>query len=438
MIAHRRGDAVTKFSKPLLLSVAALGATFLTAGRPAAADEHMTLVDKIAVPPATNVSQSTCSLGTGLGAFDISFVDPKSGFYVLADRTNAAVDFFDASDNTYVGRVGGFQGVVCSTTSPATANNALSGPDGVVIVGSKEVWAGDGDSTLKVIDIATFSLTDTIKVTDPTNPAEIKRVDEMAWDSRDHILAAANNANTTPFITLVNTDNHEILGQIIFDKAHGVDAQNGIEQPQWSPQTGLFYVSVPQVGPDPAQGGVAVIDPSSMQVTAVFPVVNCSPAGLALGPNHQAIIGCGASFPVTPPSGTVATTQTLIISIDNGDVIANITDAGGNDEVWFDPASQHYYLAARGTLTDGKVTPILGTVDAGTFMFDDGAPTSTTAHSVAADKFSHHVFVPIGFVPTGSPAGTDPTNPCAANGCIAVYLPSSIDDDDVGARLANR
>lgn len=308
----------------------------------------------------------------------------------------------------------------------------------MVIVGSKEVWAGDGDSTLKVIDIATFSLTDTIKVTDPTNPAEIKRVDEMAWDSRDHILAAANNANTTPFITLVNTDNHEILGQIIFDKAHGVDAQNGIEQPQWSPQTGLFYVSVPQVGPDPAQGGVAVIDPSSMQVTAVFPVVNCSPAGLALGPNHQAVIGCGASFPVTPPSGTVATTQTLIISIDNGDVIANITDAGGNDEVWFDPASQHYYLAARGTLTDGKVTPILGTVDAGTFMFDDGAPTSTTAHSVAADKFSHHVFVPIGFVPTGSPAGTDPTNPCPANGCIAVYLPSSIDDDDVGARLATR
>jgi hypothetical protein len=118
MIGQRRVDAVTNFSKPLPLAVAALGATLLTAGRPAAADEHMTLVDKIAVPPASNVSQSTCSLGTGLGAFDISFVDPKSGFYVLADRTNAAVDFFDASDNTYVGRVGGFQGVVCSTTSP--------------------------------------------------------------------------------------------------------------------------------------------------------------------------------------------------------------------------------------------------------------------------------------------------------------------------------
>jgi hypothetical protein len=139
MIGQRRVDAVTKFSKPLLLSVAALGATLLTAGRPAAADEHMTLVDKIAVPPAPNVLQSTCSLGTGLGAFDISFVDPKSGFYVLSDRTNAAIDFFDASDDTYVGRVGGFQGIKCSSTTPATADNSISGPDGVVILGSKEV-----------------------------------------------------------------------------------------------------------------------------------------------------------------------------------------------------------------------------------------------------------------------------------------------------------
>jgi hypothetical protein len=427
-----------KLSKLLPFLLAAAGSTLLlTAGRTATADEHMILVDKIAVPPAPNVSQSTCSMGTGLGAFDISFVDPTSGYYVLSDRTNAAIDFFDASDDTYIGRVGGFQGVKCSTTNPATANNSISGPDGVVIVGSKEVWAGDGDSTLKVIDIATFSLTDVITVTDPTDASVKMRVDEMAWDSRDHILAAANNANTPPFITLVNTDTHAIIGQIIFDTKPGhagVDAQNGIEQTQWSPVTGLFYTSVPQLGPDPAQGGIAVIDPSSMQVTAVYPVQNCSPAGLALGPNHQAVVGCSA----VPPA--VAATQTVIINIDTGDIIANITPAGGNDEVWFDPASQHYYLSARGTVdpTTGKTTPILGTVDAQTFMFDGNVPTSTTAHSVAADKFSHHVFVPIGFVPTGSPAGTDATNPCPDNGCIAVYLPSSIDDDDVGARQASR
>ena len=31
-----------------------------------------------------------------LGAFDISFVDPKIELYVLADRTNASVDLFDS------------------------------------------------------------------------------------------------------------------------------------------------------------------------------------------------------------------------------------------------------------------------------------------------------------------------------------------------------
>jgi hypothetical protein len=414
----------------LLGTVAA--AALLTAARPAAADEHMVMVDQIVVP-AGDVPPPACVPGTGLGTFDISFVDPKTDLYVLADRTNAAVDFFDASDDTFIGRVGGFTGVVCS--SATAANNALSGPDGVVIVGG-QVWAGDGDSTLKVIDIATFKIIDTVTVTDPTNPSVKMRVDEMAWDASDHILAAANNANTPPFVTLINTDTHQILGQIVFDGSGSTpDAtKTGIEQPQWSPRTGLFYVSVPQIDPNDATlGGVSVIDPNSMTVIATYPVTNCSPAGLALGPNHQAIIGCGGSF------GTPATTQTIIINLDNGDILANITPAGGNDEVWFDPATQHYYLSARGTVdVSGKVTPILGTVDARTFVFDGSNPTSTTAHSLAADKVSHHLFVPIGYVPTNAAAGTDPTNPCPKNGCIAVYLPSSIDDDDLGARQAKR
>lgn len=385
----------------------------------ARADEHMVLVDKIDVG------------GKGLGAFDISFVDPTIDRYVLADRTNGSVDFFDADDATFIGRVGGFKGVVLNAAG--AADNSRSGPDGVVIINHKEVWAGDGDSTLKVIDIASFAVTDTITITDPTDATVKLRVDEMAWDSTDHVLAAANNANTPPFVTMINTDTHKILGQIIFNGKNGTpDATaTGIEQPQWSPKTGLFYVSVPQIdAKDPASGGVAVIDPSSMKVTAVYPVRNCSPAGLTLGPRNEAMIGCGASFVVSP--ATTATTQSVVMNLNNGDILANITQAGGNDEVWYDKGSQHYYLAARGTVTDGKVTPVFATVDAKTNVYDGSVPTSTTAHSVAADKHSHHVFVPIGFVPPGSAAGTDSTNPCPDHGCIAVYLPSSIDDDDGG------
>ena len=432
MSFQRKSGATRRSGIASVLLGTVAAATLLVAGRPAAADEHMVMVDQIPVPPG-DVPPPACVPGTGLGTFDISFVDPKTELYVLADRTNAAVDFFDASDNTFIGRVGGFAGVVCS--SATAANNALSGPDGVVIVGGNEVWAGDGDSTLKVIDIATFKITDTVTVTDPTDPSVKKRVDEMAWDASDHILAAANNANVPPFVTLINTDTHQILGQIVFDgKGTTPDAtQTGIEQPQWSPQTGLFYVSVPQIDPNnAAQGGVSVIDPHSMTVIATYPVTNCSPAGLALGPNHQAIIGCGGSFgtpPTTRRSSSISTMETSW----------QTSRWAGTTKSAFDPATQHYYLSARGTLdASGKVTPILGTVDARTFMFDGSNATSTTAHSLAADKVSHHLFVPIGYVPTNAAAGTDPTNPCPKNGCIAVYLPSSIDDDDLGALLAKR
>jgi hypothetical protein len=382
----------------------------------ARADEHMVLVDTIDVSSAK-----------GLGAFDISFVDPKLGLYVLADRTNASVDFFNAQDDSFIGRVGGFKGVVLNASG--TANNGLSGPDGVTIVADKEVWAGDGDSTVKVIDINSFSLVDTIST------GGTHRCDEMAWDAADHILAVANNADTPPFVTLINTDTRKILKKIVFDGTKGTpDATaTGIEQSQWSPKTGLFYVSVPQIFPnDPTQGGISVIDPSSRSVTATYPVSNCSPAGLALGPRNEAAIGCSASFGTSPN----VITQSLIINIKTGSVDATIPQIGGSDEVWYDPGTRHYYFAARAdTDNTGKITPALGTVDAKSNVFDGNTPTSTSAHSVAADRYSHHVFVPIGFVAAGA---SDPTNPCpnVTKGCIAVYLPSSIDHDDGAVAFA--
>ena len=186
--SRRSGFKITWFGLASAMLLLASGVT-------SRADEQLKLVAKIDVG------------GKGLGAFDISYVDPKIDLYVLADRTNASVDFFDASDAKFIGRVGGFKGVV---TNPATgaANNNLSGPDGVVVVAHKEAWAGDGDSTLKVIDIKTAKIVDTIST------GGKMRVDEMDWDARDHILAVANDADTPPFISLVNTDTHKVIAKI--------------------------------------------------------------------------------------------------------------------------------------------------------------------------------------------------------------------------------
>jgi hypothetical protein len=365
--------------------------------------------------------------GNGLGAFDISFVDPRIELYILADRTNASVDLFDSHGGSFIGRVGSlcpsdkstdqcFQGVVLK--ADGTANNALSGPDGDVVVDHKEIWAGDGDSKIKVIDLATKQFVTTIST------GGSFRVDEMAYDSRDHLLAAANNADTPPFVTVFDTNAKTIVAKLVFQKGSAnadVDAQNGIEQPQWSYETGLFYVSVPQVGSDPSVGGVSVIDPKTNTVTGTFLVKNCSPAGLALGPHHEALLGCSAAF------GTPATTQSVIIDITSTDftnvdgaVVASVP-IGGSDEVWYDRGTQHYFLGAdNNTDSAGKHSAILGSIDALSHQLDQSPPSSTTSHSVAADKNSHLVFLPAGLHPATSTTADD-NNPCPKMGCIAVY-----------------
>src|SRR6266478_7601415 len=83
--------------------------------------------------------------------FDIGFVDQKSQRYYLADRSNKSVDIFDAKTDKFIGSVGGFVGVVLKDGKP---DNDVSGPDGVVVFAG-QAWAGDGDSTVKVIDLKT-------------------------------------------------------------------------------------------------------------------------------------------------------------------------------------------------------------------------------------------------------------------------------------------
>ena len=85
--------------------------------------------------------------GGAFSSFDISFVDPVTGNYFVADRSNAAVDIYSGSTLAFLGRATGFTGQQATT--------ALSGADGVLTVtsgGVTTLYAGDGDSTLKVFN----------------------------------------------------------------------------------------------------------------------------------------------------------------------------------------------------------------------------------------------------------------------------------------------
>jgi len=371
------------------------------------------LLTTIPVPsnPAGNVQ-----VGAFTG-YDIAYFDGTTQLMYLADRSNASVDIFSAQTNSFVGRVGSFVGIQPQPVNPATVNNDISGPDGVVVAnfgGAKQLWAGDGPSLLKGFDLTLPGSPQLSGTPINTGAVPATRVDEMAFDPRDHLLLVANNAAGPPFATLVDTQTRAIVTKITFNGANAdghnaPNATNGIEQSVWDPSHGgRFFISIPELnGGGP--GGVAMLDISG-NVTHVYDFGSaglgafaaCSPAGLALGANGKLMVGCGVA------------SQSILLDPNanggNGSTKA-FPQVSGEDMVWFDPTTNRYFLAAR--LNPGG--PVLGIIDGLTETFLQNVRTTPGDHSVAVDPVSGEVFVPFG----GS-FGTAVNNICPL-GCIGVF-----------------
>ena len=387
-----------------------LGAIALLASQGiTAADEVFTKTAVIAVP------------GNGLNSFDIGFVDPQLGRYFLADRTNAAIDKVDTSNNAIALLAPGqFVGVQPGTDT--------SGPNGVITANNHtEVWAGDGvlcsgpcgattpatqTSHVKVIDLATGTVTHSIDTHGQ------RRADELCEDPQQHVVLVANDDDLDLFLTFISTTSYSVIGKIKLDgtdpNGKNVKATNGIEQCQWSPRTRKFYLAVPEVngpGNNTKPGAVLEINPASMKVEKVFtiPIADCAgPQGMAIGPDRQILLGCSNAGP-----------GSVIIDELNGSVIHNLIGLNGNDEVWYNPGDNQYFLAGSNH-TGG---PILGVVDDGSI--DASATTAAGSHSVAADPTTGKVFVP------GNKAATSLCG--SSNGCIAVFTATG---DDRGICVA--
>jgi hypothetical protein len=320
------------------------------------------------VPPASGPAFS----------FDISWVG-ADGTYYLADRTMKGIDIID-SQNHYLKTIGGFVGLKLKN---GKTDNDHSGPNGVVVIDSlKQAWAGDGDSTLKVVDLAGGQVINSLKTGGKA------RADELAYDSLDKIILIANDADDPPFVSFASATSQTILGNIQYP-----DATNGIEQPVWDPNTDLFYLAIPQTKQNPG-GQIDAIDPVKMTVVNTFPVSNCVPHGLALGPNEQLLLGCSGDA----INLLGAPAQSQIMDPHTGSILAVVMGIGGSDEVWYNPGDNRYYLAASSMTSDGtkngKPAPVLGVIDAGTYAFLGSVPTVAGAHSVAADPQSERIFAP--------------------------------------------
>jgi hypothetical protein len=444
----------------LLASVIGAG-TALVAGAgtafAAAADETFSQTATIKVPnagflPSAAPSATTCGpTATNpfcLTSFDIGFVDPQLGLYFLADRTNATVDQVKTSDNSITQLAkGSFVGVQPGSNT--------SGPNGVITANDhSEVWAADGvcapapgktcppesvgTSRVRVIDLETG------KVTHNIDTGGQRRADELCEDPQHHVVLVANDDDLDLLLTFISTETYKVIKQIKLDgsdsNAMNIKALNGIEQCQWSPRTGKFYLAIPQVpqagegtpGANDTPGAVLEIDPASRKVEKVFPIdfgfipatktapatADClGPQGLAIGPSRQILLGCSNSG-----AGTV------IINENSGSLTHNLPGLNGNDEVWYNPGDNHYFLAGGNhnvsTPTPG---PILGVVDADGAMEDAAATTKSGSHSVAADPVKNQVYVPVNNNPAGSAAVLCGAG--ATTGCIAVFTAASDNDD---------
>jgi hypothetical protein len=399
--------------------------------------------------------------GNPLESFDISWVNPNRAEYYLSDRANAGIDIINTQTLKFERTIGGFVGIKLNSTGTAV-DNSHSGPDGVT-THNRWLYAGDGNSTLKVIDLnapAASAIKQSIATGGTT------RVDEMALTTDGTLLLAVNNAEDPPFGTLFAANGDAAMSNVSIITKVTIDPTIlppgfglGFEQSVWDPETQRFYASLPTIannppgcnygqlgGPVTCSGGMVVIDPTILSApvavvgafdksanVGVVPLNNCGPNGITLGTHGNLLEGC-------TPGNDPSNTGSVIINgvTKNYSTVANIT---GSDEVWFNEGDSRYYLGASkainpagSTLGSGAVLGIVGDV------LIETIPQSSGSHSVAADSKRNLIFVPQtatgvlgGDTNTTAGSGSPTVGQLLCNssaGCVVVYRHDVDEDDD--------
>src|SRR5258708_35766600 len=122
--------------------------------------------------------------------------------YYLADAGNARVDLIDAKTNTFLGAIGGFTGF--------HGNIETQGPAGLLTDNLYQLWVGDGNSTVKVIDLFSRSIVATLST------GGTKRADELAYDPQEQLILVTNGSDRPAFVTFISVIARKIVGRIFF------------------------------------------------------------------------------------------------------------------------------------------------------------------------------------------------------------------------------
>lgn len=400
--------------------------------------------------------------GNPIASTDIANVDQETGRLYFSDRSNLAVEVVDARHDLFLGRITknaagtlSFAGL----TSPSTHE----GPNGVVATNDKKVWAGDGDSTVKVMDVDPTSPTymeiiasiNTAGLTSVSNctgglTGTCNRADEIAYDPEDQIIMIIDDepASIQPFATFISAKSpYTVLGQINF-AAQGLIASGGLEQPAWDLGMHSFLQTLPDVNTTTGTGAIAVINPKTFAVERVISLAgfDCSPSGEALGEDQHLAVACSVRPTATAPSPS---TFPLVIDVSTGtEVGPGVNQVGGGDEIGFNPGDNRFITSSY---LDGVSTnpSLLGVIDGSTGVWLQNVPpatapvppattgtggllTSGRPGNLAASGENNHVFV---IVHPAAPPATDVCGFFVSGttktdyGCVAVFGPIHTDHD---------
>jgi hypothetical protein len=173
-----------------------------------------------------------------VSSFDMSAVDTNLGLYFLADRSNVGIEVLNTrlTDPTFaVFNVAGWTNTLCQAKFTGTGksqpaqNSTLqtynNGPNGVVVVNSRTVWAGDGSISGNNSTIKVCSFAGTLLKTIPTGGES--RAGRGCFDPVHQRVLFANdmernfqNQTAYPFVSIYNATTYAQVAKLTLDPTH--------------------------------------------------------------------------------------------------------------------------------------------------------------------------------------------------------------------------
>jgi|SRR5580698_914765 hypothetical protein len=303
------------------------------------------------------------------------------------------------------------------TLDPGNAGTSFNPPSCII---GQIYYDGAGGLASNGVGLSTTVPVDTVAATfpcpDPSNPHVFSGV---SGGTANNALGLPGLSGITPNGTTYTIPCHHgpVLDQTLGTFCNqatpggncaGAIAPAGLGGMVWNPNTGYLLETNENTIGITNIGSVDVIDPrlgnpNGPIVINSFPIANCMPTSITQGPGNNFLIGCadhdGEAFPPNE----------IVIDGTSGAILANITEVGGVDEIWYNPGDNKYYTASR----DMPNGPVLGVIDAATNTWLVNVSTNANSHSVSVDSSNNHIFVPL------QAGGICTTQ--SSNGCIGVF-----------------